>query len=64
MYKNYQELKDLSAQEKFLQDEIDLMKVQKEELFSSDAKLEKYAREHYYFKRENEEIFVIEEIKE
>ena len=63
MYKQYQELKDLSAQESFLQNEIDEMKIQKEELFSSDEKLEKYAREHYYFKRDNEDVFVITEKK-
>ena len=64
MYTQYQELKDLSTQRQFLQEEIDDMKRQKEELFSTDEKLEKYAREQYFFKKDNEDIFIIEEINE
>lgn len=60
MYKQYKELQGLTAQEEFLKTEIDEMKEQKEELFSSDEKLEKYAREHYYFKKDNEDIYVLE----
>ena len=60
MYKQYRSLQDLNSQQEFLRTEIDDMKRQKEELFSTDEKLEKYAREHYYFKRDNEDIFVIE----
>jgi len=29
------------------------------ELKSSDENLEKFAREHYYFKKDNEDIFVL-----
>ncbi|MBR9917109.1 hypothetical protein GYB29_05370 [bacterium] len=53
-------MQDLQAQEKFLKSEIEEMKRQKEELFSSDEKLEKYAREHYYFKKDDEDVFVFE----
>lgn len=60
MYKQYNELKDLKAQEEFLIKEIAEMKQQKKDLFSDDDKLERYAREHYFFKKDNEDVFVIE----
>lgn len=63
MYKQYKELQDLSAQETFLKKEIVEMKRQKNELFSSDDKLEKYAREQYFFKRDNEDVYVIEVVE-
>ncbi len=61
MYKQYNELKDLKKQEAFLAQEIIDMTKQKEELFSNDAMLEQYARENYFFKKDNEDVFVIEE---
>ena len=60
IYKQYNELKDLKAQERFLETEIDDMNRQKEDLFSDDDKLERYARELYYFKKDNEDVYVIE----
>ncbi len=61
MYKQYNELKDLKKQEAFLAQEIEEMTKQKEELFSNDDMLEQYARENYFFKKDNEDVFVIEE---
>ena len=61
MYKQYNELKDLKKQEAFLAQEIIDMTKQKEELFSNDDMLEQYARENYFFKKDNEDVFVIEE---
>lgn len=60
MYKQYNELKDLKAQEEFLTKEIAEMNQQKEDLFSDEDKLERYARENYFFKKDNEDVFVIE----
>lgn len=62
MYKQYQILQDLTSQEAFLSEEIQEMRQQKEELFSSDEKLEKFAREKYFFKRDNEDVFVFENL--
>jgi cell division protein FtsB len=62
MYKQYNELKDLKLQEEFLSEEIDQMNVQKEELFSDDDKLEKYARERLFFKKDDEDVYVIEKV--
>lgn len=61
MYKQYNELKDLKTQERFLSLDITDMTRQKEELFSDDNKLEQYARENFFFKKENEDVYVIEE---
>jgi len=41
--------------------EIKTNKQKKNELQSSNENLEKFAREHYYMKRENEDIFIIKE---
>ena len=60
IHKQYNEIKDLKAQERFLETEIDDMNRQKEDLFSDDDKLERYAREHYYFKKDNEDVYVLE----
>ncbi len=61
MYKQYNELKDLKKQETFLKEEIVEMTRMREELFSNDDMLEQYARENYFFKKDNEDVYVIEE---
>lgn len=60
IYKQYNELKDVKTQERFLKKEIVEMNQQKEDLFSDDDKLERYAREQYFFKKDDEDVFVIE----
>ena len=64
IYKQYNELKNLKIQEAFLSKEIAEMKEQKENLFYDDDKLERYARENYFFKKDVEDIFVIEKKKD
>lgn len=54
------ELKELRKQENYLQDDTEAMKKQKAELFSSIKNLEKFAREKYFFKRENEDVYILE----
>ncbi len=53
------EIDKLEEQKQFLKSEIDRDKKLLEKL-SRPEELEKYAREHYYMKKENEEIFLIE----
>lgn len=53
------EIKKLEKQKEFLQGEIDKDKEVLEKL-SDKGELEKFAREKYYMKKENEEIFLIE----
>lgn len=54
-----QEIDKLEDQKAFLQEEIEKDKKMLEELKDPKA-LEKYAREKYYMKKDNEEIFLIE----
>lgn len=54
-----QEIKKLEKQKEFLQGEIEKDKTILQKL-SSKEELEKFAREKYYMKKENEEIFLIE----
>ncbi|MEM7484859.1 MAG: septum formation initiator family protein [Bacteroidota bacterium] len=53
------EVRKLEKQKDFLQGEIDKDKEILKKL-SSKSELEKFAREKYYMKKENEEIFLIE----
>ncbi len=64
MNKQNNELLDLRAQEDFLKAEIVDMKDMKINLFSDDDKLERFARENYFFKKDNEDVFVIEKAED
>ena len=54
-------INELEKEYNFYQDEIKSNKLKKFELQSSNANLEKFAREHYFMKKENEDIFFIKE---
>lgn len=60
-WKSSQKIKQLEEELKFYQEEIRATRQKKNELQSSDENLEKFAREHYYMKRSNEDIFIIKE---
>jgi len=62
-YKMRAELKKLKTQKKFYVDEIKKDKEKLRELRTNPKTLEKFAREKYLMKKENEEIFVIVEEK-
>ena len=53
-----QELKDKDSYHK---DEIQQSEKYNEELFTNDKTREKFAREHYYMKKADEDVFVIED---
>lgn len=53
------EIKKLEQQKEFLETEIEKDREILEKL-SKPEELEKYARENYYMKKDNEEIFLIE----
>ncbi|MET1259916.1 septum formation initiator family protein [Flagellimonas sp. DF-77] len=53
------EINKLEQQKEFLKKEIQKDKAALEKLSSPEA-LEKYARERYYMKKDNEEVFLIE----
>ena len=52
---------ELQAKKDYFQQEIRHTEKDDEALFTDDKTREKFVREHYYMKKSNEEIFVIEE---
>ena len=55
------ELADLEDEELFYQQEIKKIREDLKELESNPKSLEKFAREKYFMKRDNEELFVLVE---
>jgi len=60
-WKTGQKIGQLEKELKFYQNEIKSTKQKKNELQSSKENLEKFAREQYLMKKENEDIFIIKE---
>jgi cell division protein FtsB len=58
-FKTRQNIKSLEKELRHYQNEIEANKAKIEELQSSDENLEKFARETYLMKKENEEIFIV-----
>lgn len=56
------ELKGLLLSKKHYEDQILQTQMELNELKDNDATIEKYAREKYYMKRDNEDLFVIKEV--
>jgi cell division protein FtsB len=61
MYHHRQELKDLQQSKKYYTEQIDKERTELENLKNNPATLEKYAREKYYMKRDNEDLFLVPE---
>lgn len=60
-YKLNQKRKNLEDQKEYYLEKIDEVKGEREELFSNNKKLEKFAREKYLMKKESEDLFIIQE---
>ena len=58
-FKLSRSLSDLKSQKKYYQEEIEKTKGAVNVLENDTAHLEKYAREKYYMKKDNEDVFVI-----
>lgn len=58
--RNESQIKDLEAQIEFYQNQSMSDKEKLDELQSNTDDLEKFARENYFMKKENEEIFIID----
>jgi cell division protein DivIC len=54
-------LNELKASEKHLKNEIDETKKELSLLKTNAGSIEKYARENFYMKKDNEELFIIKE---
>ncbi|WP_246197632.1 FtsB family cell division protein [Chitinophaga agrisoli] len=55
------EVNKLENQKEFFRTEIDKTREEQRELLSSPEKLEKFAREQYLMKKDNEDLFIIKE---
>jgi cell division protein DivIC len=55
------ELEAIKEKKEYYEKEIQQVNQDRKDLFSSKANLEKYAREKYLMKRDDEDIFIIEE---
>jgi cell division protein DivIC len=60
-FRQKQELKALEKSEKYYNNQIATTKTELEKLRSNPALVEKYAREKYLMKRDNEDLFLIRE---
>lgn len=56
------ELTNLEKSKKFYKQEIDNTQKELDNLQDNPKTLEKYAREHLYMKRDNEDVFIIDSI--
>ena len=54
------EIKDLESQIEFYKQQAEIDRKKLDELQSNTEDLEKFARENYLMKKENEEIFILE----
>lgn len=54
------EIKNLESQIEYYRHQTEVDKVKLDELQSNTQNLEKFARENYLMKKENEEVFIIE----
>ena len=55
------ELKELQVSKAWYQNEISKESIEAEQLKANPATIEKYARENYLMKRDNEDIFIVPE---
>jgi len=62
-YEYHQQLSKLKAEQEFYKNETAKVNNDLDELTSNKAKLEKFAREKYLMKKDNEDVFVIEHEK-
>ena len=59
--KRYGELRKLETKRNYYQAEIERVRVDHDQLFGSDESKERFAREKYWMKKENEDVFIIVE---
>jgi len=57
------ELRELKHKNEYYLKEIEKSKKELIDIQSNSAALEKFAREHYMLKKDNEDIFIVEEVK-
>lgn len=60
-YKLGKQIKELEAEKEFYKREIESLEEQKKALSTDEDMLEKYAREQFLMKREDEDLFLLKE---
>lgn len=60
-FKLSSKLNDLEHQKEYYQHKINEVKAEREELFSNQDMLEKFAREKYLMKKEHEDLYIVVE---
>ncbi len=60
-FRHLRELKKLEASRKYYEEQIAVTRAELEKLKSDPAVVEKYAREKYLMKRDNEDLFLVRE---
>jgi len=63
VYKLRREYQNMENQKNFYTRETAIVNAEKEELFSNEKNLEKFARERYFMKRDDEDIYIFEDKK-
>lgn len=54
----YSDLREARQQKEYYREELAEIKLEMQQLFSNDESLERFAREKYFMKRPNEDVFV------
>jgi hypothetical protein len=63
IYKFRKAYHQLQNEKNFYIDETARVNLEKQELFNSEKSLEKFARERYFMKRDDEDLYIFETIK-
>jgi cell division protein FtsB len=63
LYKQREELKEMKSKIEYLEKEVTRLKAEKIKLKTDPVTLEKFAREKYYMKSPNEEVYVFDTVK-
>ena len=58
-YSGNQELFELKREKRYYQKEIRKTKAELQDLFSDEQSIEKFAREHYFMKKDSEDVWIL-----
>ncbi len=59
VFENYQKMKELERDLSFYQEQVRLVKEERDEVLGTDEMLEKWAREKYLMRKPTEDVYVI-----
>ena len=56
---NWRKLRELNGEKEYYKEQIEILKKEETTTLSTDKLREKYAREKYFMKKDNEDVFVL-----